>query len=61
MSDPDFGLGDMTVTLTVQHGTLTVDATVSGGLVSSEITGNGTATVTLTGDPTVISTTPPPA
>ena len=57
VSDPDFGLGDMTVTLTVQHGTLTVDATVSGGLVSSEITGNGTATVTLTGDPTVISTT----
>ena len=57
VSDADVGLGDMTVTLTVQHGTLTVDATVSGGLNSSEITGNGTGTVTLTGDPTVISTT----
>ena len=57
VSDDDFGLADITVTLTVQHGKLTVDATVSGGLVSSEITGNGTGTVTLTGDPTVISTT----
>ena len=32
VSDADFGLADMTVTLTVQHGTLTVDETVSGGL-----------------------------
>ena len=57
VSDSDVGVADMTVTLTVEHGTLTVDATVSGGLVSSEITGNGTGTVTLIGDPTVISTT----
>ena len=57
MSDADFGPADIIVTLTVQHGMLTVDATVSGGLNSSEITGNGTGTVTLTGDPTVNSTT----
>ncbi|MBF0132120.1 MAG: tandem-95 repeat protein [Magnetococcales bacterium] len=41
--------GNETVTLTVAHGTLTVDTTVAGGVGAAGVTGNGTGAVTLVG------------
>ena len=49
VSDADAGSNDITVTLTVSNGTIDVSDTVSGGLTSGEISGNGTSTVILTG------------
>ncbi|HVQ07464.1 MAG TPA: Ig-like domain-containing protein [Allosphingosinicella sp.] len=51
VSDPDAnpGITDITVTLTVQHGTLTLLNNVAGGLTAADIAGNGSATVTITG------------
>ncbi|MGL6046739.1 MAG: Ig-like domain-containing protein, partial [Vogesella sp.] len=51
ISDPDAGSGVMTVTLSVTHGVLSVVAGSAG------ISGNGTASVQLTGTVTVINAT----
>src|SRR5262249_14118738 len=48
ISDPD-ATGNVTTTLSVLHGTLTVAAGVVGGLTAGGIAGSGTGTVTLTG------------
>ena len=48
-SDIDAAAGDVTVTLTVADGILTIDETISGGLVAGDIEDNGTDTVVLTG------------
>jgi VCBS repeat-containing protein len=46
----DVDVGDThTVTLAVAHGTLAINGSVSGGLTATNISGNGTATVTLSG------------
>ena len=56
--DVDAQTGDSaTVTLAVSHGTLTVLTSVVGGVTAGAVTGNGTATVTLTGVRTAINTT----
>src|SRR5207248_1257986 len=46
--DPD-ATANVTTTLSVLHGTLTVLTNVSGGLTASDVSGNGTSSVTLTG------------
>jgi hypothetical protein len=48
VADLDIGTNNLTVTLSVLHGTLTVSTSVSGGVVPADVTGNGTATVALT-------------
>src|SRR5205807_2677951 len=45
ISDPD-ATGNVTTTLSVLHGTLTLLTNVSGGLTAAGISGNGTGTVT---------------
>ena len=49
--------GTLTFTMAVDDGTLTVDTTVSGGVSAGNVTGNGTASVTLTGTQTQINNT----
>ena len=56
ISDPD-ATGNVTTTLSVLHGTLTVLAGVTGGLTSGDISNNGTGTVTLTGTVAEINAT----
>jgi hypothetical protein len=53
VSDPDIGSSTITVTLSVDHGTIHVDPTV---LVSG-ITDNDTSSVTLSGDPELVNFT----
>ena len=56
--DVDAQTGDSaTVTLAVSHGTLTVLTSVGGGVTAGAVTGNGTATVVLTGVRSAINTT----
>jgi len=43
------GAQNITVTVSAAHGTVTLLTNVAGGLTSGEISGNGTATVTITG------------
>ncbi len=57
IADADAGSSDIRVTLTVTHGTLTVKNDVSGGLTGSNISGNGTSSVTLTGSRAKINAT----
>ena len=57
INDPDIGSASITVTLTVQHGTLVVRDDVSGGIASPGIARNGTASVTLSGDPALVNAT----
>src|SRR5262249_32162344 len=57
VSDPDAGTSRMRVTLSVNHGTLTVRTYVAGGLAAADVSGNGTGTVGLTGTPRQINTT----
>ena len=57
VSDPDIGSGHITVTLTVQHGTILVRDDIIGGLHTSDITANGTASVTLSGDAALLNAT----
>jgi hypothetical protein len=57
VGDVDAGSSAITVTLSVLHGALTVDATVSGGLSAADIAGNGTSSVTLTGTIATIDAT----
>ncbi|WP_254565051.1 hypothetical protein [Oscillatoria sp. HE19RPO] len=49
VADADAGTNPITVTLTVNHGTLTVNSAVTGGLAAENITANGSNNVTLTG------------
>ena len=49
--------GTLTFTMAVDDGTLTVDTTVPGGVTAGNVTGNGTASVTLTGTQTQINNT----
>ncbi|KYC34574.1 hypothetical protein WA1_51200 [Scytonema hofmannii PCC 7110] len=55
IDDPDSP--NLTVTLGVEHGTLTIKTNVNNGLVFSDISGNKTGTVTLTGSIAKIKTT----
>ena len=48
IGDVDAGGDDVELTLSVEHGTLTVDTTVLGGVGLLQVVGNGTATVTIT-------------
>ena len=61
VSDPDAnpGITDITVTLTVQHGTITLSTAVAGGITAGDITGgaNGSATITITATANEINAT----
>uniref|UniRef100_UPI0035631969 beta strand repeat-containing protein n=1 Tax=Stieleria sp. TaxID=2795976 RepID=UPI0035631969 len=48
VSDSDIGTGMMQFSMNVARGTLTLNATVAGGLTASGIVGNGSASVTVT-------------
>jgi hypothetical protein len=56
-ADADATTDNFTVTLSVAHGTLTIRTDVTGGLAAGDVSGNGTATLTLTGTQTEINTT----
>ena len=56
ISDPDAN-GNVTTTLSVLNGTLTVANNVAGGLSSADIGGNGSSSVTLTGTVAQINAT----
>lgn len=46
VADADVGSGNVTITLAVDNGTLFLSPSISGGLTSGQITGNGSALVT---------------
>ncbi|SIO49174.1 hypothetical protein SAMN05443247_06378 [Bradyrhizobium erythrophlei] len=56
ISDAD-ATGNVTTTLSVPNGTLTVLTNVSGGLTAGGVSGNGTGTVVLTGSVSAINAT----
>jgi hypothetical protein len=47
----------MTVTLAVDHGTLTIRTDVAGGIGAGDVSGNGTDTLTVTGTQNAINAT----
>jgi hypothetical protein len=49
LTDPDSGIGNLTVTASVGHGMLTIAESVLGGVDSGGIVGNGSANVTIEG------------
>jgi Ca2+-binding RTX toxin-like protein len=55
--DADPATQDITVTLTVTHGTLAVFTNVGGGVQAGDVAGNGTATVVITGTQNEINAT----
>ena len=55
--DADEGSGLLEVTLGVSNGTLTVSTSVAGGLTATDIVGNGTGNVVLTGTQAAINAT----
>ncbi len=57
VSDVDAASGDVTVTLSVTNGYLSVSTSIISGLSLGDISGNGTNTVTLTGTLSAINTT----
>ena len=57
VSDVDISSGLITVTLTVQHGTIHVADDVCGGLDSADIFDNDTSSVTLICDPAFVNAT----
>ena len=57
IADPDAGSAAVQLTLTVDHGTLTVDTTVSGGITAGGISGNGTSAVTISASLATIDAT----
>ena len=57
VDDVDIGSGLITVTLTVQHGTIHVADDVIGGINSFDITNNDTSSVTLSCDPALVNAT----
>ena len=56
-TDPSGGTGNNTVSLYVTHGTLSLSTIVAGGLTSSQITGNGTSSVSILAPLTAINST----
>lgn len=57
ISDVDAGSSNMSVTLSVSNGTITVTSGVSGGLAANGISGSGSKTVTLSGSQAQINAT----
>jgi len=57
VSDPDVGAGNLTLTFTASNGTITVDDTVTNGVILTDITGNGTSNVTVTATASKINNT----
>lgn len=57
VSDPDASLLPMRVVLSVQHGTITIDTSVDGGLGIGDVMGNGSNSVVLLADQFTINTT----
>ena len=57
VTDVDAGGDDVALELSVDHGTLTVDTTVLGGIGALQVVGNGTATVQIAASLAQISTT----
>ncbi|MCZ2342316.1 MAG: cadherin-like domain-containing protein [Bacteroidales bacterium] len=57
VSDVDAGTADIVVTLSVGTGTLTLSDTIPGGVVSGQMTGNGTSSVTITAPQAAINAT----
>ena len=57
ISDVDIAAGNATVTLSVTSGTLTLSASVSGGVTSGQITGNGSSSITITAPVAAINAT----
>lgn len=57
VADPDASLLPMQVTLSVLHGTITIDTTIAGGLELENVVGNGTNRVILTANQFTINTT----
>ena len=59
ISDPDANPAsqNVTVTLAVNHGTVTLLTNVAGGLTSGQITGNGSASITITATQNQINAT----
>jgi hypothetical protein len=57
VADVDAASGTVTVTLSVNHGTVTVLSNIAGGLTSGGIATNGTASVVLSGTLTAINAT----
>ena len=57
VSDSDIGAGMMQFSLDVARGTLTLDATVAGGVTASGIVGNGSSSVTVTATLAQLNTT----
>ncbi len=49
VSDADAGSGNLTVTLSAEHGTLAVNGNISGGVKLANISSNGTGSVVLIG------------
>ncbi|HTU10131.1 MAG TPA: Ig-like domain-containing protein [Allosphingosinicella sp.] len=59
VSDPDAdpATQDITVTLSVAHGTIAIFTNIGNGIELADVTGNGTATVTITATQNQINTT----
>jgi VCBS repeat-containing protein len=57
VADVDAGNGKLQVRLSVQHGRLTVNTTVAGGVLASDVTGNGTRELVMLGTLTALNTT----
>ena len=57
IADGDAAAGTITTTLSVTSGTLTVSTVVAGGIGAGEVTGDGTASVTLTSTLSAINAT----
>ncbi|MEQ1710865.1 MAG: Ig-like domain-containing protein, partial [Hyphomicrobium sp.] len=57
ITDPDAASGSMTVTFAVGSGSLILDATVMGGISAAQVTGNGTALITITAPVAAINST----
>ena len=56
-TDPDASAANVTVTLSVAHGTLALNTAVLGGLTAAQITGDGTGTITITAPLSAINAT----
>ncbi len=56
-SDPDAGAANVTVTLSVAHGTLDINTTVVGGITAAQITGDLSGTITITASLAAINAT----
>ncbi len=57
ISDADAGTGNISVSLSITHGTLSLITNIVGGVVSGQIVGNGTATISVTAPVSAIRAT----